>query len=107
MDVPPGHVEQARRFVRVLWDDHSVPDLPEDEDKAEARAGAEPATGAAPVEDPDTALDTALDTDTEAAPGEAELERVPEGPAWIVNHVGPRSDELFRDVMARPANSDH
>ncbi|MFB7587627.1 hypothetical protein [Streptomyces sp. NPDC056169] len=141
LDVPPGQVEQARRFLRVLWDDYSVPDRPEDEagsgpgagagsgtgTGAGSRAGsgsrpvalalalAEPVTEAAPEENPDTAPGTAPNTAAEAAPSKAEPEtepepelgRVPEGPAWIVNHVGPRSDELFRDVMARPANSDH
>ncbi|MFD3568871.1 hypothetical protein [Streptomyces sp. NPDC058667] len=108
VDVPPGAVEQARRFVTMLWSDYSVPDEAGAHGEAKTAIGAEAGAGAGAGAGEGTVsgVGTRKATETETAPDEAELERVPGGPAWIVNHVGPRSEELFRDVMARPVNSD-
>ncbi|MEU2117176.1 hypothetical protein ABZ567_16325 [Streptomyces sp. NPDC016459] len=102
VDVPPGAVERARRFVTMLRSDYSVPDEAAAHGEAKPAIEGEAGAGEGPV----SGVDTRKATETETAPDEAELERVPGGPAWIVNRVGPRSEELFRDVMARPVNSD-
>ncbi|KOX31602.1 MULTISPECIES: hypothetical protein [unclassified Streptomyces] len=122
VDVPPGMVDPAQRFVDLLWREYSVPDRAGTEDGA--GAGPEPAAEAGPgipfgtEEAPATTTDAGTGTEPEPEPGsegeagagavtgEAELARVPDAPGWIVSPAGPRSEELFRDVMTRPANSD-
>ncbi|MFE2559260.1 hypothetical protein ACFXGT_25170 [Streptomyces sp. NPDC059352] len=134
-DVPVGKVEQAQRLVGVLWRDYGVPDEADAEAEAKAETDAVTGTARAPatvtVTDGHTGpgpgtgigigigigIDTGIDTDTgihagagtvpEAASVEAELERTPNAPGWIVSPAGPGSRELFRAVMERPANSDH
>ncbi|WP_405858642.1 hypothetical protein OG361_30620 [Streptomyces sp. NBC_00090] len=122
-DVPVGKVDQAQRLVGVLWRDYGVPD--EADAKADAETVTVSGTARAPVTvtatDGHTGTGHGLDTDTrtgidagpgagavpEAASDEAELERTPDAPGWIVSPAGPGSRELFRAVMERPANSDH
>ncbi|MGA5196657.1 hypothetical protein [Streptomyces exfoliatus] len=111
VDVPPGEVEPVRRFLAMLWRDHSVPDRAEDASPSVAEE--ERGVGVGSDTDPSTGTGMATDVDTDtdpatgAASGEAELERVPEdAPGWIVSPVGPRSQELFLHVMAHPANTD-
>ncbi|MER5206250.1 hypothetical protein [Streptomyces sp. NPDC002825] len=102
-EVPPGRLEDAERFVDALWSEHSIPDHPASGTKRHegpavvAVAPAAPAPAPAPVPVPAPA----------PSAGEAVLERVPEGRDWIVSPVGPRSEELFRDVMARPDLGDN
>jgi hypothetical protein len=100
VDVPPAALEPAQRFVTMLWRDHSVPDQAEAEMEAEAEG--EPEEGA----EEGTAADAGPGTVAETTPDAPELARVPEGRDWIVNPVGPRSEELFRDVMARLVHSE-
>ncbi|MFE6058202.1 hypothetical protein [Streptomyces sp. NPDC056431] len=106
VDVPPHKVEQVEHFMAVLWRDHSVPDLPEGvgTDVPVAAAAPPAAVHTDPAPDPGPDPDAA----TEAASDAVELERVPEGRReWILSPAGERSEELFVDVMARLANSDH
>ncbi|MEU9294781.1 hypothetical protein [Streptomyces sp. NPDC048266] len=100
VDVPPAAVEQAQRFVGVLWRDYSVPDQADAE--REAEAGGEPEKGA----EEETAAGAGPGAVAETTSDAPELARVPGGRGWIVNPVGPRSEELFRDVMARLVNSE-
>ncbi|MFF5425673.1 MULTISPECIES: hypothetical protein [unclassified Streptomyces] len=131
VDVPRGAVERTRSFLRLLWDDFSVP---YGEGAGPAAAGAAPRADPVPVPGaaPAGGAAGAVREDVRARavdpvgkerlrapaspggapakegvpPAEPELERVPEDPAWIVSPAGPGSEELFRDVMARPAPGD-
>ncbi|MFJ3538285.1 hypothetical protein ACIPQA_22770 [Streptomyces sp. NPDC090109] len=118
VDVPPGMVDPAQRFVDLLWREYSVPDRAGAEDEAGARPGPSAEVGPGRLFGTEEAPATDAGTEPESKPGaegeagagtvtgEAELARVPDAPGWIVSPVGPRSEELFRDVMTRPANSD-
>ncbi|MFE6460942.1 hypothetical protein ACFVP0_26230 [Streptomyces cinereoruber] len=101
--VPPDVVGAVRRFVDLLWRDYSVPNREEAE--AGHASGEDPGTKP-PGPGPEPEQEQEPEEEGEAEAGEAELERVPDAPGWIVSPAGPRSEELFRDVMARPAHSD-
>ncbi|MGW5776709.1 hypothetical protein [Streptomyces sp. NPDC003863] len=108
-DVPPGEVEQARRFRDLLWREYGVPDEPDTEAETEVEGAPEAervaeATEPGAEEEPDTDADAGAAA--EAATVRAELGRVPDTSAWIISPAGVRSDELFQDVMARLANND-
>lgn len=132
-DVPPGKVEQTQRLLALLWRDYGVPDQADAEVEAETVAVSEtaqppvtatvtdgrthpgPGLVAASGTDDGPGTNTGIGAGTdagtvpEAASDEAgaELERTPDARGWIVSPAGPGSEELFRAVMARPANSDH
>ncbi|MFJ4340869.1 hypothetical protein [Streptomyces sp. NPDC088915] len=98
-DVPPGMVGAVQRFVDLLWREYSVPNREETEPGHGGGEGPEP--------EPEPEPEAEAEVGAEAVPaGEAELERVPDAPGWIVSPAGPGSEELFRDVMTRPAHGD-
>ncbi|WP_030211713.1 hypothetical protein [Streptomyces bikiniensis] len=105
-DVPPDVVGAVQRFVDLLWREYSVPNREEAEP---GRASGEDPDTEPPASEQEQEQEPEPEEEEEAgagAAGEAELERVPDAPGWIVSPAGPRSEELFRDVMARPAHSD-
>ncbi|MER7621589.1 hypothetical protein [Streptomyces sp. NPDC126503] len=129
VDVPRGAVERTRSFLRLLWEEFSVPygegtgpaaagPAPRAADPAPVPGGA-PAGGAAGDVREEVRVRAAAEAGKErltapvppagapaeeaGTPAEPELERVPEDPAWIVSPAGAGSEELFRVVMAHPA----
>ncbi|MFF8379344.1 hypothetical protein ACF07V_24815 [Streptomyces sp. NPDC015661] len=120
-EVPPGRLEDAQRFVDALWTEHSIPDHPASGTKRHggpapaavavpvATATPAPAPAPASASGSASASRSASDSGSDSGSGstEAVLERVTSGRDWIVNPVGRRSEELFRDVMARPDIGDN
>ncbi|MFF0478165.1 hypothetical protein [Streptomyces sp. NPDC004284] len=113
VDVPPGAVEQAERFQNLLWQEYSV--MVEPDTETEPGAEVEPGAEAEPEGDTEAAAEAEETPDTDADAGAAqeeasapaELGRIPDTHAWIISPAQERSEELFQDVMARLANSDH
>ncbi|WP_369147184.1 hypothetical protein [Streptomyces sp. R44] len=110
VDVPPGAVEQAQRLQDLLWRDYSVMvdedgPGPEAETEADVESEGDPGAAAEAEEAPETDADTGPAREGTSVP--AELGRVPNTNAWIISPAMARSEELFQDVMARLANSDH